>query len=271
MKACPSSPGLASAVDLMRESGVEYWLDSGALLGLVREGAELAWDSDIDFAIWEEAVPAFHRWIATLSPRGFRTSLRRYRGRIYGFTVTRGNLTGARPLHIHVYFHGEGFAWSPQTVVMQPPPPSRAAGQYGQTFLNRMLLRSQSIYKNRAQLGGGSKIMAWLIHIPIWAIFVIPRNRLERQHWSVIWPFSVLYTTHTWVVPAEFFAAIVDLDTPLGTVPVPRQTEAYLSARYGDWKIPRQDWCYWMDDGCLHAGPPEIVLHDRALPTPSHG
>lgn len=39
---------------VLKEAGVHYWLDQGTLLGAVRDGALLPWDTDIDLSMWAE-------------------------------------------------------------------------------------------------------------------------------------------------------------------------------------------------------------------------
>lgn len=42
------------ALEVMNSLQVNYWVCNGTLLGLVRDGALIEWDPEIDFAIWRE-------------------------------------------------------------------------------------------------------------------------------------------------------------------------------------------------------------------------
>lgn len=55
-------------VTFLTRHGIDYWLDQGSLLGVVRDGALLPWDKDIDIAVWEDG---FERLL------GLRRELRR--------------------------------------------------------------------------------------------------------------------------------------------------------------------------------------------------
>jgi lipopolysaccharide cholinephosphotransferase len=44
-------------VDFLDKYGVDYWLESGTLLGVVREGRLLPWDHDVDITIRIEDLP----------------------------------------------------------------------------------------------------------------------------------------------------------------------------------------------------------------------
>ena len=42
--------------DLLTENNITYWLDYGALLGAVRNGELIPWDSDVDLGVLAEDV-----------------------------------------------------------------------------------------------------------------------------------------------------------------------------------------------------------------------
>ena len=37
--------------EILDESGIDYWLDHGTLLGAFRDGKIIEWDRDIDFGV----------------------------------------------------------------------------------------------------------------------------------------------------------------------------------------------------------------------------
>ena len=49
---------LAFTEELLSGQGLAHWLDYGALLGAVRGGEFVPWDSDVDFGLFREALPA---------------------------------------------------------------------------------------------------------------------------------------------------------------------------------------------------------------------
>jgi hypothetical protein len=52
----PLDKNFSETVRLLNEQNVPYWVCHGTLLGLVRDGFLIAWDHDIDIAIWEGDV-----------------------------------------------------------------------------------------------------------------------------------------------------------------------------------------------------------------------
>lgn len=44
---------LAWGADALSAEGVDYWIDYGTLLGVVREGDVILWDNDVDFCVFD--------------------------------------------------------------------------------------------------------------------------------------------------------------------------------------------------------------------------
>ncbi|MFW5993351.1 MAG: LicD family protein, partial [Desulfohalobiaceae bacterium] len=194
-----SASGILAAHQILDASGVQYWLDSGSLLGLIREGQEIAWDSDIDLGIWESQVPKAFKILKDLRSQGYRVSWRSYRGLTYGFSVEADKKDLLRPIHIHVYFKHGHIAWSPQTVAYQQI--SRANANIGFALWPRTrkaLLYLRDMARTRQTGSTAQKLWKYGFCYPAWGSLVMLRNRLDRQLWSSLWPFSTIYTIYTW-------------------------------------------------------------------------
>jgi hypothetical protein len=263
------SNGLAGAIAPLAKYLENCWLDSGALLGLVREGNLIAWDSDIDLGVWESDAAPITAALPHIRAEGYRVSSRSYKGRVYGYTMEEPGRRHA-PVHVHVYSRKGDTAWSPQTVAYAPH--QRAAvydGFRGSVAMRDVLMRIKARALGTRGKAGRSTIDRF-VWFPVWGAFVVVRNLFERQHWSNAWPFSSLYATYTWLIPARYFDELKTVDLAGLPMRVPVDAEGYLERRYGDWRVPRQDWCYWTDDGCIHAEPPDVALrriadvHDAA-------
>lgn len=70
---------LVQVVSLLDKVGVDYILDGGTLLGVVREKRLLPWDTDIDLSVRGDQAELLikHRWKLWLM--GYRTRVRRFK------------------------------------------------------------------------------------------------------------------------------------------------------------------------------------------------
>ncbi len=60
---------------VFNENGLHYWLDWGALLGLIRDKALIPWDKDIDFGIFEEDIEKYNSLKPKIEIAGYKVSL----------------------------------------------------------------------------------------------------------------------------------------------------------------------------------------------------
>ena len=263
----PARDGLARVVELLEDAPFDYWLDSGSLLGLVRSGGVIAWDSDLDIGVRGSDRDAVARWMDEGCPASIRVKARRYRGRCYGYTLFDRFAKGTLPINLHFYEIESPWAWSPQLVnwpllteLDREDRVINASATY------RWLARLRKAGKQRSK--GGPLRRAWRAGVcyPLWGVAVLFRDRFDRAEWPKVWPYSALYEAYTWVIPSRFFEAIERMEREDGLrVPVPADREEYLAHRYGDWRTPVRDWAYWLDDGCIRPAPPETVLPTLGL------
>jgi len=69
---------LSNIAEVMDDIGVEYIVDCGTLLGMVRENRLLPWDTDIDFSMRSDQADILikHRW--KLWFKGYRTRIKKF-------------------------------------------------------------------------------------------------------------------------------------------------------------------------------------------------
>jgi len=228
---------------------------------LWRDRAEINWDTDVDLGITRDQIGALDTWLAGLRSEGLSVKSRYYRGACYGYTLRDKKKPEILPVNIHIYDIDGQFAWSPQIVNW---PFLREKGlahrRNGSGLTYRFLSYVHNEAKKRREGNPLRRAWRWTACFPAWAGLVLLRNRMERQHWATVWPYSALYDVYTWVIPAKHFRELDTLNVAGVSIPVPSETEAYLTAHYGDWKTPVEEWVYWMDDGCIWPYPPETVL-----------
>ena len=67
---------LLDIVDILNEENIDYMLDSGTLIGLVRDGDILPWDDDVDFTLPERELEKFLAVLDRFKRRGWWISKR---------------------------------------------------------------------------------------------------------------------------------------------------------------------------------------------------
>lgn len=70
--------GLHKVADLLEAHDIPFWLESGTLLGAVREGRLLPWDNDLDLSIRSSDVHRLLRLKWPLLLRGYRVKKERF-------------------------------------------------------------------------------------------------------------------------------------------------------------------------------------------------
>jgi hypothetical protein len=211
--------------------GLEYWLDAGSLLGVIRSGALLPWDKDIDLGCWVSQIPKLGPAVAAFRRRGYNVRLHRYRGDLYQVKLRpplRALLKGARTLDIAVFRRRGKYAWCPVNCVDPQPAP-------------RFSVR-------------------WFIAKPLREAVIRPwENREARRPRTVAVP-RLRMEVRTWVVPAFYFLELSNVEVEGRCVRIPADASGYLTRRYGAWEQPREGWNYCEDDGVIDRRPPEEVV-----------
>lgn len=59
-------------VDILNEHGIHFWMYGGALLGYVRDGDLISWDTDIDLFVWMKDYPKILASKKEFEKKGFR-------------------------------------------------------------------------------------------------------------------------------------------------------------------------------------------------------
>ncbi len=237
-----------------------YWLDSGSLLGLIRDNRFIESDGDVDLGIWNE--PGVMRKIlkSTWLKRKFKFKIFYWKGRIFKIELVPRNFNSLK-IHLQPYILQE-----PENLAVLFRPISKfylSPLKFAETTegtgdsessVNRQINSGKT---TRKTVGFTRKFLAKIARL---------RRRLspgsflkifsDKQLLEFNWPFSVwldlLYHEWGWYIPADYFQRPVTVEIDGTEFPVPRDPEDYLTARYGDWKTPVADWSYYTDDRFFH-------------------
>ena len=202
--------------------GVSYWLNSGTLLGVVRDGKLIDGDGDIDISVWwhdeDKILRLADRWKAD----GYRVAQRRYKGQLCKIKAQHGNDETARTIDIDVYRLSGIHAWCPQHVSKFRP----------QSLPHRVLR-------------------------PLYYCLATSMNRSSTWEATVSKDSGLLYRVYTWWIPACYFQERDVHVLNHVALYVPSRVAEYLAFRYGDWRTPNPEWICESDDRGLVARRPE--------------
>lgn len=217
--------------DLLEEAGIAYWVDSGTLLGLVREGDFIAWDKDIDLSVWADELPRLDALRPRLKEMGY-DPWPSYMGPPFVLSLVprrEQRKDGKIGINIGGHFKDEGKAYRLVWDVRK----NRFARKDPRHWL--------------------SEIYRFPLHVSVFAA----RSRIGAKPLVGRWPWTLIIEPGYWEVPV----ALLEKTTRHGPTgfKIPVRAEEYLALRYGDWRTPVKDWDYKRDDGAYRSGVPAFL------------
>lgn len=204
--------------------GNQVWLDSGTLLGMIRDKGIVKGDKDVDLGMWENSLKQLSEVINKQKLfKNCKTDFKYYKRAIYHISISSPEWN--YPVHINVYRkHGE-----------------YAICAQGHSLMTGLI----GIRKKLVKLG----------------FIVAGKFSKDRSFWALAWPLSKWYQVYTWRIPAIYFTEIVEKIINEKKFFIPKSYNEYLNQRYGDWSVPNPNWKYWIDDKCIVLDTPERVIN----------
>ena len=216
---------------LLNDSGMTWWLDSGSLLGLVRDGQFLKHDHDIDIGLISKEEHQLEALLKEFATRGFRIVRFYFHGILFKCKcVPSSNDVFRYILDIQLYKQNKEDYICPQMVF-----------KTNLSLYNRVRRELIRIKKsNKADYVGNSlsvKVKRFLSSI------LSKRNttlNYDDAH-------SELYKFYYWKIPTAFLNSFKLLNGYC----IFEKAEDYLAYRYGEWRIPVTGWVFTRDDHAL--------------------
>ncbi len=227
-------------VELLKDAGIKHWVDSGTLLGLVRDGKLLEHDRDIDISMWDSDIDKLIGLTDAFRRAGYRIQTWVYAGQLFKLKLYPFS-SRKRTIDFNVFCSSNGHAWCPQPV-------------------------SRNVSGKRAIISTMKKYwwVPWRVVGLSFDLIIralgksLPVLNVDRYPWQSV------YDIRTWWVPGSMFEFTTYHDQ-LG-VWMPARVDDYLQLRYGNWRVPVHDWLFARDDGGLcHMSPKEL---DNVLRSP---
>lgn len=214
---------LFETASILGKYNIQWWLECGTLLGMVRQADYLEWENDVDLGGWSESLDVIRRpdLAADLARVGIRLVLQDYTA-----TLWKGE---------HVYLDINFYRVEGEYLIMDRWIPNGRLAVLAKV-MHRVACSPKyydySWSSNKKSVGiNFSKFICQFIP-PSWIIRVLEFLLPQCQSYS------------PWRVPRKFFngefKSRIFRDI---SVLVPPDSEGYLNYRYGNnWRIPNRDW-----------------------------
>lgn len=201
---------------IAHENDIPYWVDSGSLLGLVRDGSLIDNDVDVDLAMWKADDWKILNHINAFESE-FKVETKILHGTVYSIKFMHES--GCRKFVLDFYWEGDEYAWAPQIRKRQTP-----------SKINTSVILPLIQY--------------WLLRL--WSQYHIT---VHKEHKHLCKQLPNYFEYKTWKIPKSLFNEISYNEE--FEVNIPQDSEDYLEYRYGDWQSPVEVWDYWEMDGGL--------------------
>lgn len=212
--------GLRAVKNIMDEARIRYWLDTGTLLGAIREGNLIPWDDDIDLSVEISAVPKLLSITSQFARLGYRVDV----------TDTAVYLSQKleRPIGIAIYRNLGDKIW----VIWDTKYPQD----------NRLLKYLRRI---------AEKIIYRDYHRNLPRLEMVVYTLIPRCfHWAIrraIFRMGAARgdVTSALVLPKRLIDNLGIAKLEGAEFPVPNPPEDYLTLIYGSsWRIPNKNWTW---------------------------
>ncbi len=239
----PLTELLLLADQILTKHKLLYWLDSGTLLGAIRNGELLPWEHDIDLSLWRSDVSEeLEETIANeFEEKGYVILRTPHYTTIMGESIW---------LDLCYYTVKDNTAYIPVYV----------ANSKSSLFLHhiREIAKYTEFYRKSEGVRGARTSLLHLMCSLLLAMPSIIRQRIMSA--SEYWLGKIGY--NTWVVPVGYFKQFRQIELCGVKFNIPLMAEGYLAWRYGlTWRKPNKNWDNNNDGGLTRVwGKPEDVL-----------
>ena len=224
--------GLRQVKEVLDKQDIEYWLDSGTLLGAVRDGRVIPWDHDIDLSTWYTNFDKITSVVREIRDKRFEIFISDQQDH---FSIISKNCNISVMLYrvnngkaIHIWFVHD-----------------KIVGQIIDYFLWILKLRNAEVKESRVPLRITKCWVKLSSALPSWL-----RNKFIKILRALYEKFGSRPVQLA--IPSHYFKVLSKIIFYGMEFKVPAKTEEYLNFRYGkDWRIPKRDYIYYKDDGAV--------------------
>ncbi len=230
---------LKQVKEVLDKYKVNYWLDMGTLLGAIRDGKIIEWDSDIDLSVWYEDYSRIAAICLKLRAEGFDVLLNTHseiaiKKEDCRITINFYHLSNNKAIKVFVI-------------------PKNLLGRLIQHLTHHLhffLIISKYDEvdpKSRFLIKAFSKIN---LMMP----YTLRRYFIKRMAESIILKLDKNIGSKYFisVVPSHYFNNFSKIKFYEMEFKTPTKTDEYLTYRYGkNWRVPKKNYIYYKEDGSI--------------------
>jgi phosphorylcholine metabolism protein LicD len=226
---------LEQAKDVLDRYRIQYWLDSGTLLGSFRDGKFIEWDNDIDLGSFETDLNKMEFEFEDLKKKGFYIYI--------GNSVTL--IKKKVIISIYHYFLDEkSDNFIRKTIMSKKNLLSKIIYRIYVVFYTSYFFK----YKTDFHYTPYSNLTNNIIK----CLGILPHVFLLKIAKMILFLSDKIGLCKTWIIPSKFYNDLSTINFYDMDFKIPSSIEKYLEYRYGkDWKTPRENWDTNTEDGAI--------------------
>ena len=233
---------------------MRYWLDSGTLLHLMRDGYLPEHDEDLDVNIWEEELPELLKAFPLLESAGYVINTFFCNGIIfkYNCNLSGKTVSASRSKQTESFTEAGNNSAGKQNSSIKEGNRERVVDINIYRKSNETAVCPMYYFKinpSKKKTGGRGKGLSGKARELFRGPWKMLQSAVPLQIDIAKLPWRPFLNLGTWQIPSGFFENII-YNEELGAY-IPADWENYLQFRYGNWKKPLRDWVFYRDDGAI--------------------
>lgn len=220
--------------EVFDRAGIKFWLDHGTLLGAVRDGKIIEWDTDIDLKTWYDNVDKIISVFPELGKKGFNVFLDFY---FYKHSSIGIEKPGCN-ISVSLLRVSSDNAWT------VGPSGDNLITKYVMPNLINVLSQRVCAAKPKGNLV--AKVLKYCSSL----LPLILKRCLCSMAWSIWKRSGGKYVAV--VFPKHYFEKLETIEFYGMKFSIPSEVEKFLAYIYGtDWKTPKKEWDPAREDGTM--------------------
>ena len=217
---------LRQVKDVFDRNDVIFWLDSGILLGAVRDGKMIEGDTDIDLGTWYHNLTKIISFFSEFKKRGFDIVLNK---KWTCITLRKFDFN----INVELYHNRYGYAWRVWKVARK--------GIFVNILDRCVNISNLRLYaKKKVTFSQKIKNLSSLFPSTL-------KQIVTDTAWLALHRLGCMVPE---IIPKHYFEKLSTIQFCEMEFRIPSHVKKYLEYRYGsDWETPKEEWIYYRDDG----------------------